>query len=998
MITRIKAWLTSGAPVKPDSGAEMLNALFERSPVPQAIITDNGVYLQVNTAYCTLHAMSHSELVGKSADEAGVITRVELKALLEAFHQSNGRLEGYSLKCLAHDKPIQARLFAHRIVTGKCSGILVVLHDVSEQRQAEEALKASEQLLQTVLDSIPTRVFWKDKNCVIVGCNHAAARDAGFVSAADAIGKTDDDLYPAEIARQFREDDRHVMSTGTSKLFYEEAVPQRNGVLKWRMTSKVPLRASDGSVIGLLGTYDDITARKQAELDLKLAKFSITNATSSIVWISKDGRLVDFNPAFSHMLQYTREELLALSVPDIDPLYKWEEWPHHWEMLRQKQVLNLLTQHRRKDARILDVEVKAHYLEFDGEEYHCAFVNDVTDQLKAQQRLRASNRFLQAILNNFPDGVFWKDLDSRYLGANTFFMKIANWNGGNDIAGKTDYDFPWAEQAEKLRADDREVMENNAAKLHYVEPLRNADGKIHYNEVNKIPLLDDRGQVMGVLGTFRDITDQVEIEHALKESEKLFKGVVQNASAIIYVIDKDGIIRLSEGLGLAALGLKPGEVIGKSVFEMYNDYPQITTTIRRALQGELIEGEASLNEITFSNRFAPIRNDAGNISGILCVSFDITSRKRLENALEQHVEELKESELKFRQIIQSSPMGIYVYEVNAKGQLILAHTNRAADVITGIESEKLVGKSLEEAFPGLEHTEMPARYMEAALNGTPWIVEDFHFNNGVINGIFEVYAFQAGRNRVAIMFLNISERRQIEASIKLKNEELVKINAELDRFVYSASHDLRAPIASLLGLIEVARSEKDVEGIVPLLSMQERSLLKLDNFIKDIVSYSRNNRVELEVGPIDFKAIVEGIFEQLYHMVDLDRIKQRISIAPDLNFCSDAKRISIILNNLISNAIKYSDVRKDESFVEVCVERNGTGVTISVVDNGEGISAELIPRIFEMFFRATDRSTGSGIGLYIVSEMVNKMQGRIEVQSVKGEGSKFLVWLPDLSS
>jgi signal transduction histidine kinase len=80
------------------------------------------------------------------------------------------------------------------------------------------------------------------------------------------------------------------------------------------------------------------------------------------------------------------------------------------------------------------------------------------------------------------------------------------------------------------------------------------------------------------------------------------------------------------------------------------------------------------------------------------------------------------------------------------------------------------------------------------------------------------------------------------------------------------------------------------------------------------------------------------------------------------------------------------------------VERNGTGVTISVVDNGEGISAELIPRIFEMFFRATDRSTGSGIGLYIVSEMVNKMQGRIEVQSVKGEGSKFLVWLPDLSS
>lgn len=997
MITRIKEWLTAPPAVTHDGGAEMLNMLFELSPVPQAIITDTGVYVQANAAYCSLHAMTRAELIGKSAEEAGVISGEEFRSLLSAFSRSNGRLEGYPLRCHAQATLIQARLFAHRIVTEKCSGILVVLHDVSEQRRAEEALKASEQLLQTVLDSIPTRVFWKDKNSVIVGCNHAAARDAGFVSAADVVGKTDTDLYPAEIARQFADDDRRVMSSSASKLFYEEAIPQKNGAPKWRLTSKVPLRSVDGNVIGLLGTYDDITGRKQAELDLKLAKFSINHATSSIVWISKDGKLVDFNPAFSQMLQYSREELLTLSIPDIDPLYEWEQWPYHWEQLRQNQVLSLLTKHRRKDGSSLDVEVNAHFLEFDGQEFNCAFVSDVTDRLQAEEQLRASHRFLQAILNNIPDGVFWKDRESKYLGANIFFMKIANWNATDDIVGKTDYDFPWAEQAERLRADDREIMESNTPKLYYVEPLRNADGKIHYNEVNKIPLVNDRGQVMGVLGTFRDITDQVEIEQALKESEKLFKGVVQNASAIIYVIDQDGIFRLSEGLGLAVLGLKPGEIIGKSVFEMYKDYPHIVATIQRALQGELIESETSIHGITFSNRFAPMRTDAGNISGILCVSFDITSRKRLENALEQHVEELKESELKFRQIIQSTPMGIYVYEVNSKGRLILANTNRSADELTGIENQKLIGMSLEEAFPGLEYTEMPARYMEAALNGTPWIDEDFHFNNGVINGIFEVYAFQAGRNRVAVMFQNISERRQIEAAIKLKNEELVKINAELDRFVYSASHDLRAPIASLLGLIEVARSEKDVEGIVPLLSMQERSLLKLDNFIKDIVSYSRNNRVEVEVGPINFKMIVEGIFEQLYHMVDLDRIDQRISIEPDLKFCSDAKRISVILNNLISNAIKYSDVRKEKSFLEVGVERTGDGVTISVADNGEGISAELIPRIFEMFFRATDRSSGSGIGLYIVSEIVNKMQGRIDVKSVKGEGSKFLVWLPDMS-
>ena len=342
-------------------------------------------------------------------------------------------------------------------------------------------------------------------------------------------------------------------------------------------------------------------------------------------------------------------------------------------------------------------------------------------------------------------------------------------------------------------------------------------------------------------------------------------------------------------------------------------------------------------------------------------------------------------------------MGIYVYEVIPQGQLILVDTNPASDVLTGMENQKLIGKTIDEAFPGLEQTEMPARYLEAAVNGKPWTVENFYFNNGVINGVFEVYAFQAGRNRVAVMFINITERRQIEAAIKLKNEELVKTNAELDRFVYSASHDLRAPIASLLGLIAVARAEKDMESIGLLLNLQERSLNKLDNFIQDIVSYSRNNRVEVEVGPVDFRVIVEGIFEQLQYMDALARIERRISISQNLEFSSDGKRISVILNNLISNAIKYSDLRKRDSFVEVQVEKNGNGVTIGVSDNGEGIAAEHLPRIFEMFFRATSHSSGSGIGLYIVNEMVNKMRGSVEVKSVKGEGSKFLVWLPDLT-
>src|SRR5689334_18894239 len=125
MITEIKAWLTSRPPAKHDGADEMLNMLFELSPVPQAIITDEGVYLYANATYCTLHAMTRGELIGKSAEEAGVITGEELSALLDAFQRNNGVLEGYSLRCHAHANEIQARVFAHRITTEKCSGILI---------------------------------------------------------------------------------------------------------------------------------------------------------------------------------------------------------------------------------------------------------------------------------------------------------------------------------------------------------------------------------------------------------------------------------------------------------------------------------------------------------------------------------------------------------------------------------------------------------------------------------------------------------------------------------------------------------------------------------------------------------------------------------------------------------------------------------------------------------------------------------------------------------
>jgi PAS domain S-box-containing protein len=252
----------------------------------------------------------------------------------------------------------------------------------------------------------------------------------------------------------------------------------------------------------------------------------------------------------------------------------------------------------------------------------------------------------------------------------------------------------------------------------------------------------------------------------------------------------------------------------------------------------------------------------------------------------------------------------------------------------------------------------------------------------------------------AIQFIavesDITERKATQQALLDRNEELVKINAELDRFVYSASHDLRAPIASLLGLIEVARLEQDLGAIAHLLDLQKKSLLRMDRFIKDIVDHSRNLRLQVEPEEVNFERLIQGTFEQLQFMENVGRIRKVTSIDQKENFYTSSTRVDIILNNLISNAIKYADHRKQDPYMMVEVICTAEKATITVSDNGEGIPVEAMPKIFNMFYRASGKGPGSGLGLYIVKEAIEKVGGTIQVQSDFGDGTTFVVSIPNL--
>ena len=243
---------------------------------------------------------------------------------------------------------------------------------------------------------------------------------------------------------------------------------------------------------------------------------------------------------------------------------------------------------------------------------------------------------------------------------------------------------------------------------------------------------------------------------------------------------------------------------------------------------------------------------------------------------------------------------------------------------------------------------------------------------------------------------NITKIKDTEAKLKNQNLELKKVNRELDRFVYSASHDLRAPLSSILGLIGVTRLEGDQQARDYCLQLMEKSVHKLDSFIKDIINYSRNKRLLIGRDPINFKPLLENIFTDLQYIKKSTRVEKIIEVHNDELFITDERRLKIVLFNLISNAIIYSATLR-EPWMKVIVQvKNGKAI-ITVSDNGQGIAEEHLDRVFEMFYRASEEQAGSGLGLYIAKETVEQLNGTIEVTSAVGSGTIATIALPSLN-
>jgi PAS domain S-box-containing protein len=414
-------------------------------------------------------------------------------------------------------------------------------------------------------------------------------------------------------------------------------------------------------------------------------------------------------------------------------------------------------------------------------------------------------------------------------------------------------------------------------------------------------------------------------------------------------------------------------------------------------------GKAAALEISDVDNFA-INFTLAFITSTLLLFFMIDVNHHSEKSLKENelsliytTEELKKSRRRFEMAVKGSKAGIYEWDkptdrifVSAYYKELLGYDENELNIggfddyreFVHPDDKALVEASMAKHFETREPYQTEVR-LRMKCGDYKWFADS------------GVSLIENGEVVMVVgSIIDITERKNAEEKILLQNELLAKTNSELDRFVYSTSHDLRAPLSSMLGLITIAERTEDPEEVVTCLKMMKARIVTLEVFIKEIIDYSRNSRLGIKQETVRLYPLVQEIVENLRFTEGAENIFVRYNISPDLNIVTDEARLKVIINNLIGNSIKYSDISKENPFISIDASKNEERVLIMIEDNGIGIDQVHQPKIFDMFYRASEKSDGSGLGLYIVKETIEKLSGKVEVDSARGKGTTFLIHLP----
>lgn len=492
--------------------------------------------------------------------------------------------------------------------------------------------------------------------------------------------------------------------------------------------------------------------------------------------------------------------------------------------------------------------------------------------------------------------------------------------------------------------------------------------------------------------------------------------ILNNLPVILCRIDQNGVFKKVTGKGLKFSGMVAEDFTGKNIFDIY---PQISSSVKQLLEGKAVSFITSIRHAEkthyFENYYFPEKN--GSVGFIL----DITDRKLAE-------EKIKKSESLLLETQELAQMGTWEWDPGTNRMIWsnemfrifgLEESDEAVkylDYIRQIHPDDVSGfrKTIGKVFE--EHRSFKYEHRIIREDGQVRVI--YGQGNPVINdfGIVRVYGFcqditerkeieeqlkqknrELNEAKQALIEVNEDLEQKVQertAALSVTNEQLLKINSDLDNFVYAASHDLKAPIANIEGLVNTLTGilpDPD-EEVIMVIGMINQSISRFRSTIGDLAEITKiQKNIEEEIEEVNIRDLTNEIQVDLQKEISESNADVLLDTEIE-NICFTRKNLRSILYNLISNAIKYRSPERSPR-VEVKTRNSDKFLLLEVHDNGLGFEQDQAEKIFSMFKRLHNHVEGSGIGLYLVNRIVENSEGRIEVESKKGVGSSFIIYL-----
>lgn len=914
---------------------------------------------------------------------------------------------------------VQSYYVPHFGDNGAVLGFDATVLDITERRQAEEELRASQRLLQTVFDSNPHGIFVRDKEGRYLMVNEVLANRYGLKTeefAGRHLGEIVSDLGIERDWQTYLQSDQEVFRTGKKVSLPDRLLEFLDGRPRTVHTVKSPLHNEAGEVVGVVGVTEDITERKRAEEELRdnqqLLRTVIDAIPLQISVQDPQGNRLLVNQSLLDLWNQSREAELPPAGT----------YPHLVEEDR-----SLMESYRRKvveEGQSLEYErawktgkntlewVQARWVPLrDSKENIIGSVVvawDITERKQSDEAFRESEKRFRTVIDHSPNNIYLKDLEGNYLLVNRVFEETIGVSL-NEINGKKATAWADREFADAYIQHDREVIAKGVTVVQE-EIVPYADGTFHTHIATKFPIFNEDGNLVSIGGINTDITDRKRAEKELRESRRLLQTVFDAIPHWLYVKDRESRYLAVNKAMAEVFHLEPAAFLGMNAEEFQRktgvrigtaeEMIRIAETDRRVLEnGEYVdEPEMSFTLNDGNKRIIriiklPFKNDEGEVMGIVGISEDITKFKNQEALLQK-------SEAEFRQMVENIPSAIFLKDLGGRYRI----TNRTFEEWMGIDKSEAYGKTSHDLYSNEKAAFYVNHDREVVKTGEVLQIElEFETTEGlksIISNKFPMLDEKGEVTGIGAILTDVTTQRKTEE--QLRQSQKMEVIGQLAGGV---AHDFNNLLQVISGYTQLTlRNPEMPEKIRSHLTLVKESADRAAELTGQLLAFSRKQTLEFHL--IDLNKLIARQMKMVRRVIGENIELELRSHAAVCTVKGDTGALEQVVLNLCINArdampdggrlvIELDTVAKD---ADIRGLNSGAGpdgqACISVRDTGTGMTPEVLEHIFEPFFTTKEVGMGSGLGLSMAYGILQQHSGMIDVKSEPGAGSTFKIYLP----